>query len=129
MSGDFDCVLERKDATGNFNYNRTLDGLVRGNALQDAWQGGADRPGYTHYSVGSAARLDRIYISSDLLRRKQEMETLAAAFTDHMAVCLRMTVEEPIMRRGPGAGRRTPGYSRTRRVLNSLKPCETSSND
>jgi len=30
------------------------------------------------------------------------METLAAAFTDHLAVCLQMTVEEPIMRRGPG---------------------------
>ena len=30
------------------------------------------------------------------------METLAAAFTDHLAVCLRMAVVAPIMRRGPG---------------------------
>ena len=30
------------------------------------------------------------------------METLAAAFTDHLAMCLRMTVEEPIVRRCPG---------------------------
>jgi hypothetical protein len=30
------------------------------------------------------------------------METLAAAFTDHLAVCLRLYVVEPIMRRGPG---------------------------
>jgi hypothetical protein len=69
--------------------------------LQDAWQGGADRPGYTHYSVGGAARLDRIYISFDLLRRKQGMEILAGTFTNHLVVCLRMSVEEPIMRRGP----------------------------
>ena len=102
MGGDFNCVLERKDATGNFNYSRAVDGLVRGMALQDAWQGEVDPPGYTHYSVGGTARLDRIYISSDLLRGKQGMETLAAAFTDHLAMCLRMTVEEPIVRRCPG---------------------------
>jgi hypothetical protein len=31
------------------------------------------------------------------------METLAAAFTDHLAVCLRFSVVESIMRRGPGS--------------------------
>jgi len=30
MGGDFNCALERKDATGTFNYGRALDGLVRG---------------------------------------------------------------------------------------------------
>jgi hypothetical protein len=30
------------------------------------------------------------------------METLAAAFTDHLAVCLRLSLVETIMRRGPG---------------------------
>jgi hypothetical protein len=54
------------------------------------------------FSRGGAAHLDRIYISSELLRRKQGIETVAAVFTDHLAMCLRMTVEEPIMRRGPG---------------------------
>ena len=52
VGGDFNCVLERKDVTGNFNYNRALEVLVRGMALQDAWQGGSDRPGYMPYSVG-----------------------------------------------------------------------------
>jgi len=56
---------------------------------------------YIHYSVWEAARLDRIYISSGLLRRKQGMETLATAFTDHLALSIRLTVEESTMRRGP----------------------------
>jgi hypothetical protein len=70
--------------------------------LHDAWQGGRNRPGYTYYLISGAARLDRIYILSVLLRRKQGMETLAAAFTDHIAVCLRLSVVEPIMRRDSG---------------------------
>ena len=36
------------------------------------------------------------------LRKKQGMQNLAAAFTDHLAVCLRLSVVEPIMRRGNG---------------------------
>ena len=102
MGGDFNCVLKRDDTTGNFSYSRALDALVGGMDLHDAWQGGANRPGYTHYSLGCAARLDRIYISSVLMRRKQGMETIAAGFTGHLAVCLRLSVVEPIMRRGPG---------------------------
>ena len=61
-----------------------------------------NRSGYTHYSLSGAARLDRIHISSVPLRKKQWMETLSAAFTDHLAVCLRLSVVEPVMRRGPG---------------------------
>jgi len=49
-----------------------------------------------------AARLDRIYISSELLWRKQGMEAVAAALTDHLAVYLRITVEEPILQRSLG---------------------------
>ena len=30
------------------------------------------------------------------------MEILSAVFTDHLAVCLRLSVVEPVMRRGPG---------------------------
>jgi hypothetical protein len=61
MGGDFNCVLKSGDTTGNFNYSRALDALVGGMELHDAWQGGANRPGYTYYSISSAARLDGIY--------------------------------------------------------------------
>jgi hypothetical protein len=102
MGGDFNSVLKCDNTTGNFNYSRALGALVGGMDLHDAWQGGVNWPEYTYYSIGGAARLERIYISSVLLRRKQGMETLAADFTDHLAVCLQLSVVEPIMRRGPG---------------------------
>jgi hypothetical protein len=64
MGGDFNFVLKRDDTTGNFNPSRALDALVGGMDLHDIWQGGANRPGYTYYSIGGAAGLDRIYMSS-----------------------------------------------------------------
>jgi hypothetical protein len=70
MGGDFNCVLERKDVAGNFNYSWALEGLVRGMALQDAWQGGSDRPRYTHYSVGGGS-LDRIYNPSPTITQRR----------------------------------------------------------
>jgi hypothetical protein len=56
---------------------------------------------YALFRRGSA-RLDRIYTSRELLWRKPGIETVAAALTDHLAVYLRITFEEPILRRGPG---------------------------
>jgi hypothetical protein len=44
----FNWILEHRDATGTLNYNRTLADLVRGMALQDAWQVSSERPVYTH---------------------------------------------------------------------------------
>jgi hypothetical protein len=46
--GDVKCLLEKGDATGTLNYSRALANLIRGMNLQDAWQGSADRPTYTH---------------------------------------------------------------------------------
>jgi hypothetical protein len=66
--------------------------------LQEAWQRSADRPVYTHYSVSGATRIDRIYATRDLISRKLGIETIAAAFTDHSAVCLRLTVDVPVVR-------------------------------
>jgi hypothetical protein len=60
MGGDF--VLERKVATGTFNYSHALDGLMRGIAFQDAWQGGADPPGYTHNLGGGGTFRQNIHL-------------------------------------------------------------------
>jgi exonuclease III len=59
--GDFNCILEKGDATGILNYSGALVNFIRGMNLQDAWQGSADRPVYTHYSVAGATRID-LYI-------------------------------------------------------------------
>jgi exonuclease III len=69
LGGDFNCVLNRADATGTFNYSSALDTLVRGIHLVDAWDQSV-RQMYTHYTATGASRLDRLYISQALYCRK-----------------------------------------------------------
>jgi exonuclease III len=90
MAGDFKSTLELGDSTGTLNHCRALTELTRGMELQDAWNRTARRLGYTHYSATGASRLDRIYLTKDLNRRKQGIETTLAAFTDHLAVNLHL---------------------------------------
>ena len=102
MAGDFNCTLEKGDATGTLNHSRALTEIIRGMELRDAWNRTPENPGYTHYSQHGASRLDRIYVTKDLYLKKQGMETIIAAFTDHLAVCIHLRQDKPIIRRGRG---------------------------
>jgi hypothetical protein len=51
----------------------------------------------------SAPRLDRIYVTRNLLVRKQGMEVVVIAFTDHFAVLIRLTTDVPIPEGGRSA--------------------------
>jgi hypothetical protein len=46
--------------------------------------------------------MGRIYISNKLQRKKQRVATVAAAFTEHLAVVPQMTSSDPIPTRGRG---------------------------
>jgi endonuclease/exonuclease/phosphatase family metal-dependent hydrolase len=102
IGGDFNCVLSKTDGKGHFNYNRTLDNLVRGFGLMDTWATAPERGVFTHYTQQGATRLDRIYVTQNLRGRKVGVETLVAAFTDHIAVFLRMALNMPVVCRGRG---------------------------
>ena len=102
VGGVFNCILNQKDSTGHFNYSRALDGLVHGIELRDMWQSDPPEKGYTHYSLMGATRIDRICTTKDMSTKKVGVETLAAAFTEHLAVILRLSVEVPIIQRGRG---------------------------
>jgi endonuclease/exonuclease/phosphatase family metal-dependent hydrolase len=90
VGGDFNCVLNKKDSTGHPNYSRALDAFVHVFELQDVWQEDSTRNGFMHYSPTGARRIDRIYTT-----RKRGMETVAVAFTDHLAVILRLSIDVP----------------------------------
>ena len=102
LGGDFSCILEASDTTGGYTYSRALVELVHGLALTHTWQGNHTRKVYTRNSASRATRIDRIYATRELLERKQGMEAIVAPFTDHLAVCLRISIDQPIMRRGRG---------------------------
>jgi hypothetical protein len=38
IRGDFNCVLSQTDCTGNINYSKALDRMVRGFDLIDVWE-------------------------------------------------------------------------------------------
>jgi hypothetical protein len=47
---------------------------------------------YTHYTAQGASRIVRIYLTRQLLKSKQGVESIAAAFTDHLAVILMVSL-------------------------------------
>jgi len=108
--GEFNCVLSKTDTTGHYKYSRALAELVHGFPLRDTWQAKTARRVYTHYSQTGATRIDRLYASQELLSRKTNAETEAAAFTGHLAVLLRLSVDIPILRRGRGKWKKNTSF-------------------
>ena len=86
IAGDFNCVLSNKECTGQRSNSLALQRLINGLKLKDAWDPNKNPFGFTHYTATGATRIDRMYLSEDLIRHKQGTETIAAAFTDHLAV-------------------------------------------
>jgi len=102
VGGDFNCVLIQTDNTGHFNYSKALDRIIRGVELQDVWRANPLRTIFTHYSPMGASRIDRIYTTKEMSDKKIGVETVAAAFTDHLSVVMRISVDVLIVRRGKG---------------------------
>jgi hypothetical protein len=102
MGGDFNCVPKAADSNEHGSFSRALATLVQGYALSDAWQARSNSTGSTHSTTHGAARIDRIYLSSETLARKTGLATVPAAFTDHLAVVLRLAWRTSIIIRGRG---------------------------
>ena len=102
LAGDFNCTMNQADTTGHANPSKALEILIKGLNLQDTGIVQTTRQGFTHYTPQGAARLDRIYVSPQIRGQQQGIETIPAAFTDHMAVILRVATEDPIMLKGRG---------------------------
>jgi endonuclease/exonuclease/phosphatase family metal-dependent hydrolase len=101
LAWDFNCVLSHADSTGQGNYSKMLEKLVRGASLHDAYDTPTPRPNYTHFTSTGASRLDRIYITEHLRKNKYGVEMMPSAFTDHLAVIIRLSLESQSTRYGP----------------------------
>jgi len=102
IGGDFKCVLAKTDCTGNLSYCCALHSLISGVDLIDMWETAPERRNFTHYTRQGATRLDRIYATSNLRGRKCGIETVLAAFAEHLAVILLITIDANTIRRGTG---------------------------
>jgi len=102
LAGDFNCVTNNNDYNGQRTCSRAPERLINGLRLKYAWDIETNQHVYSHYMPAGVARTDRIYLSEDLLCNKQCAETIAAAFTHHLAVLIRIKLATPIILRGSG---------------------------
>ena len=102
LAGDFNFVLSNAACTGQGNYSKALARLVRWLDLRDAWDVAPKRTVFTHYITKDASRIDRIYITDNLRWTQNGTEAVAAAFTDHMAIILRLLTDIPCVISGKG---------------------------
>ena len=100
--GDFNCILTNTDCTGNMHFSKALKKVVSGFGLVDVWETVPPRTVYTHYTSHGTALFNRIYVTSNLSCQKVRVETVSAPFTVHLAVCLRIKPEAPLLQRGRG---------------------------
>ena len=70
--------------------------------MKDLWTNTINSRRYTHHTRTSAARLDRIYVTEALYDNKIAATIVAAAFTDHFAITLRIKLHVPRIRMGRG---------------------------
>jgi endonuclease/exonuclease/phosphatase family metal-dependent hydrolase len=121
LAGDFNCVLTPSDCTGSFNVSRALTRLVTGLDLVDVGEANQRRIIYTHHTAQGASRLDRIYLSRQLMKSKQGVETIAAAFTDYLAVMIRVSLSTPCTTRGKGYWRMNPTYLDEQHLIQTFR--------
>lgn len=91
LAGDFNAVIRPRDSTGTSNFSRSLENLTRQLRFVDVWaalRGNDD--GYTYITHNSAARLDRLYVCSDLKDQLRTAEIHACSFTNHHALTVRL---------------------------------------
>jgi endonuclease/exonuclease/phosphatase family metal-dependent hydrolase len=121
LGGDFNCVLDARDSTGYGSFSRSLNTLITGYSLRDAWQNRPGNNSYTHFTIHGATRLDRFYLTEGLLRRKTGITTAKAAFTDRFAVTLCLSMGEPLLRQGRGFWKLRSETFTAQHVIEDLK--------
>jgi endonuclease/exonuclease/phosphatase family metal-dependent hydrolase len=99
---DFNCVTTPYDCTGAYRPCKALDTILKQYNMKDVWTNTINSRRYTHHTRTSAARLDRIYVKAALYNNKIAATIVAAAFTDHFAMTLRIKLHVSRIRMGRG---------------------------
>lgn len=99
LAGDFNCVIRKEDRSCRKGFKdssvRELKRLLRDNDLEDIALGKDDTSvHFTHWQGASHARLDRIYVSSEMLKENVQYKVTPLAFTDHGLVAALLTTDK-----------------------------------
>jgi hypothetical protein len=55
---------------GHYSRSNTLEELIKGFSLRDAWTQDGSRPAFTFYHTAGTSRIDRFYLTPDLCAQK-----------------------------------------------------------
>ena len=121
LAGDFNSVVDPRDATGGTPHSKMLERIIKVFNLKDVWEVTSNMHGFTHHTTHGASRIDRIYVNEHLLLRKQSTRTVAAPFTDHLAVFLHMQVDLPVSVWGRGYWKMNVAILKEEQTLNDMK--------
>lgn len=102
FGGDFNCVVNERDATGSGSQSPTLKRLMTSMKLTDSWtELNGTRVEYSLLRHDSASRLDRILVGATMRGWLRNAYFSATAFTDHKAYTVRIVLPDL----GTSAGR------------------------
>lgn len=91
LGGDFNAVVNKKDANHSSNQSQSLKFLIQSLKLCDAWEViHKSTVDYTFVRNGSGARLDRFYISEGHKQDIIGIKSNVCCFSDHKAVILKI---------------------------------------
>lgn len=100
LAGDFNCVLEATDCTGNTPKSKALEQLISNFKLIDVWKAKRTTPGYTYQRANTESRIDRIYVSENFKPGISSVDTYNVPFSDHNAVIAKLYLPIEFIERG-----------------------------
>ena len=106
LCGDFNCVTDSTDQNSlPTNFCASLQRLCASLKLTDVWRHLFPRKvEFSFYRNTSASRLDRFYVSPEMIKQINNCEILPVAFTDHSAVIFELRVANRMIPNHYGRG-------------------------
>lgn len=103
IGGDFNCVVNAKDATGSNSHSPMLRRFMNASNVSDTWELlHRDQVEFSFIRPGSASRIDRILITQNMQNWLRTAYFAATAFSDHKAYVVRTVL--PLLGSPPGRG-------------------------
>lgn len=91
IGGDFNAVIDKKDANHTSNHSQSLKFLVQTLNLSDAWEIVHKMVvDYTFVRNGSGARLDKFYVCEELKKDVVDIKSNNCCFSDHKAIIMKV---------------------------------------
>lgn len=121
LGGDFNAVVNPKDATGCSNISPMCKRLMSAAQLADSWEIlHGNRVEFSFIRSNTASRLDRILVSNAMRLQLRTAHFAVTAFSDHKAYITRMALPNLGTPAGRGIWRLQPHILDDAEVMNEL---------